>query len=271
MGNAAFTSGSGALQKMADDSKSARNEVRDELFAAFARDRSDLNRNAVAESYFALAEFFAARYRNRGVEPEDLRQVAKMALVRAVDRFDPDLGVQFSTFAGRAIDGELKRHFRDKTWALRVPRSLQERSATVRQGSDELSLRNGRSPTIDELAQHLKLEADEVIEALDVQRSYSATSLDLSVTGEGVVTLGDQMACSAGDTTDTSDTRVVMRRLLSELPARERQILALRFFGDCSQAEIAEQVGVSQMHVSRIIRRTLEQLRVSMGSITQYR
>lgn len=129
-----------------------RDSAREQLFAEYFDTGSDRARAELIESYAPLAEFFAGRYRNRGAESEDLRQVAQLALIKALDRFDPDVGVKFSTFAGRTIDGELKRYFRDKTWTVRVPRALKELSADVRKTADQLALEHGRAATVDEIA-----------------------------------------------------------------------------------------------------------------------
>lgn len=242
-----------------------RDADRDRLFERFSSNRSEANRNTIVESFVPLAEFFAGRYKDRGVESEDLRQVAKMALVKAVDRFDPDVGVQFSTFAGRTIDGELKRYFRDKTWAVRVPRSLQERSIHVRKAADQLALHLGKSPTVDQIAAEAGLEIDEVIEALDVQQSYRSSSIDAaSSTGDESTALSSRLAVD-DDGLHQSETQMAINELLGTLPERQREILELRFFDELSQAEIAERVGVSQMHVSRLIRKSLEELRDQMG------
>lgn len=240
-------------------------EERDRLFVSYVETRSEKVRNELVESYAPLAEFFAKRYRNRGAESDDLRQVAQLALVKAVERFDPEFGVKFSTFAGRTIDGELKRYFRDRTWSVRVPRSLQERSLEVRRTVERLSLDLGRAPTVDQLAEATGLSSDEVLEALDVQSAYTSASLDRP-TGSGDdsdLTLGASLG-STDDAYEATEAAVAVRSLLDTLPDRERRILELRFFGELSQSEIAEQVGISQMHVSRLLRKTLEQLRSTM-------
>lgn len=250
---------------MARDGTAELKAERARLFERFAADRSEANRNALVESYVPLAEFFAKRYRDRGVESEDLRQVAKVALVKAVDRFDPCREVQFSTFAGRTIDGELKRYFRDKTWAVRVPRSLQESSLDVRRASDELSVQLGRPPTVEQLADATGYDVDQVIEALDVQSSYRATSIEGATNDADSpgTALRDRIE-SREDRIEESEQRMTLERLLGTLPDRERRILELRFFDELSQTEIAERVGVSQMHVSRLIRRSLESLRAQL-------
>lgn len=239
----------------------ARASDRDELFAAFAADPSERNRNAIVEAFMPLAEYFAGRYRNRGADSADLRQVAMVALVKAADRFDPAVGVQFSTFAGRTIDGELKRYFRDATWSVRVPRSLQERSLRVRAAVDELALRNGSSPTVDQIAAETGFDTDEVIEALDVQQSYRASSIDGTSHPDGNVRATPRALSTVDSEVERFDDKVAVGELLRALPDREREILELRFAGELTQGEIADRIGVSQMHVSRLIRRSLEQLR----------
>lgn len=251
---------------MAPEGTRDSDSTRERLFARFDADRSEANRNALVESYLPLAEFFAKRYRDRGVESEDLRQVAKLALVKAVDRFDPSRDVQFSTFAGRTIDGEIKRYFRDKTWSVRVPRSLQESSLEVRRVSDALSVELGRPPTISQLAGATGMDTDQVIEALDVQHSYLAASLDRGGSDDDdAPPLASTVAINE-ERIERSEERMVISNLLKTLPEREREILELRFFSELSQAEIADRIGVSQMHVSRLIRRSLEDLRAKMPS-----
>jgi RNA polymerase sigma-B factor len=192
---------------------------------------------------------------------DDLRQVAQLALVKAVDRFDPSFGVQFSTFAGRTIDGELKRHFRDKTWAVRVPRSLQEISLTVRRAADEYATANGRAPNVDELAAATGFDVDQVLEALDAGTAYNAQSLDRPVgNGEDGSSLGASLG-AVDARFERTEVAVAVEALLETLPEREQTILRLRFFEDLSQSEIGDRMGISQMHVSRLLRRSLEQLR----------
>ncbi len=231
------------------------------LFDEFKTTGSTEIRNELVESYLPLAEFFANRYRDRGAEQADLRQVAQLALVKAVDRFDPSVGVQFSTFAGRTMDGELKRYFRDKTWSVRVPRSLQELSLEVRQVVEQLSVETGRPPTVDEIAESAGLDSDQVLEALDVQTAYRATSMDRPAPGsDGDVTLGTNLGTDEPGF-ERTEMAVAVARLMTTVPERERAILEMRFYQDMSQNEIADRLGISQMHVSRLLRRTLEQLR----------
>ncbi len=238
-----------------------RPEGREELFLRYAENPTEAIRNELVESFIPLAEFFAKRYQNRGAEQEDLRQVAKLALVGSVERFDPSVGVKFSTFAGRTIDGELKRYFRDKMWAVRVPRSLKERSIAVRRANDRLAAEFGRPPTIAELSADLDLGDDEVIEALEVQSTaFRADSLERPVGGADSQSLGDLLPSTASGI-ELSEIQMSVRSMLETLPEREQRILIMRFFEERSQQEIAASIGVSQMHVSRLLRKTLEDLR----------
>lgn len=237
---------------------------RERLFAELQATGSQQVRNELVESYAPLAEFFAKRYRDRGVEDADLRQVAQLALVKAVDRFDPSHGVQFSTFAGRTMDGELKRYFRDKTWSVRVPRSLQEIAVEVRRVVEQLSVELGRPPIVDEIVEVSGLSADRVLEALDVQTAYRATSMDRPVSGtDGEVTFGSTLG-TIEEGFERTELSAAVAALMETVPDREREILHMRFFQELSQNEIADQLGISQMHVSRLLRRTLDQLRASI-------
>ncbi|MBT8240644.1 MAG: SigB/SigF/SigG family RNA polymerase sigma factor [Acidimicrobiia bacterium] len=234
---------------------------RDELFERWAAHPTPELRNEIAESFAPLAEFFANRYKNRGAEPEDLRQVAHLALVAAVDRFDPAYGVKFSTFAGRTIDGELKKYFRDKTWAVRVPRGLKEISIEVRNAADRFNADHDRAPKVHELAELTGHSDDVIIEALDVQATaYRAESLNKPAGDGDGLTLGETLESGARGI-EVAEIQLAVRSMLDELPERERTIVLLRFFENKSQQEIADQIGVSQMHVSRLLRTTLQELR----------
>ncbi len=229
-----------------------------ELFREFARTRSRRLRNELVERHMGLAAHVARRFGRRGPSDDDLRQVAFLALVKAVDRFEPDRNVAFSTFAGRTIEGEIKRHFRDHTWTLRVPRSAKEIHLQLRRATDELTQELGRSPRVPELAERLGIEVDEVVEGIAAGSAYATGSLDAPSgnDGEGARQYG-------GEDTGyghVDDIRTV-DELLEKLPPREREIVRLRFYEELSQSEIAERVGISQMHVSRLLRRSFEQMR----------
>ena len=230
----------------------------DALFLEFRRTGSRRIRNELVERHMGLAAHVARRFGRRGPSDDDLRQVAFLALVKAVDRFEPDRHVAFSTFAGRTIEGEIKRHFRDHTWTVRVPRSAKETHLRLRRATDELTQRLGRSPTVPQLAEHLGIGTDEVVEGIAAGSAYSTASLDapLGPEGDGERQLGaeDEAFAHVSDSTLVED-------LLATLPPREQEIVRLRFYEELSQSEIAERVGISQMHVSRLLRRSFEQMR----------
>jgi RNA polymerase sigma-B factor len=218
-------------------------------------------RDALVEQHLPLVEHLARRFRNRGEPYDDLVQVATIGLIKSVDRFDPQRGVEFSTYATPTIVGEIKRHFRDKGWAVRVPRRLQELRLTLTQATSELSQRNGRSPTVAELAAHLKLSEEEVLEGLESANAYSTLSLDASEqSDEDSVAVVDTLGVD-DEALEGVEYRESLKPMLERLPAREQKILLLRFFRGMTQSEIAAEVGISQMHVSRLLARTLAQLR----------
>jgi len=207
-------------------------------------------RDRLVEMHLGLAEYLARRFDRRGEPLDDLVQVASLALIKAIERFDPGRGLEFSTFAVPTIVGELKRHFRDKGWALRVPRRLQELHLRLGSAVSELTHELGRSPSIPELADRLQATTDEVIEAIDAP-----------VAGDDATRTASATIGEADDGIAGIDERSQLTSLLRELPERERTILVLRFYDGLTQSEIAERMGISQMHVSRLLSRTLAQLR----------
>jgi RNA polymerase sigma-B factor len=218
-------------------------------------------RARIIEDLLPLATHLAARFRNRGEPFDDLAQVANLALIKAVDGFDPERGVSFSSYAVPFIAGELKRHFRDKTWHVRVPRRLQELSLQINRATDELTQRLGRSPTVADLAKHLEIGEEETIEALEAAGAYHSLSLDAPAGGEdGASTLVDLIGTEDTDLAEV-DARVALPPLLATLPSREQKILAMRFYGNLTQSQIAAEMGISQMHVSRLITKALASLR----------
>jgi RNA polymerase sigma-B factor len=232
----------------------------DELFRSFAASGDRGVRNQLVERHMGLAVHIARRFSASRGNLEDLRQVALYGLVKAVDRFDPDHGSQFVSFAGTTIEGELKRYFRDRTWVVRVPRSAKELHLTVRRATEELAQRDGASPSVDQLAAHLGIERDDVLRGLAATAAYRMDTLD-SPHDDGGGTDRQQRLASEDGGFVASENRTLVEDLLDRLPARERQIVELRFFDELSQAEIAERVGVSQMHVSRLLRQSFEQMR----------
>ena len=223
-------------------------------------------RDEIVTMHLPLAAFLARRFRDRGESLEDLTQVATIGLIKAVDRFEPARGVEFSTFATPTMVGEIKRHFRDKGWAIRVPRRLQELRIAISRATAELGHSTGRSPTVAELAEHLRVSEEDILEGMESAQAYATLSLDAS-TGDG-----DEEGTSLADTLGEEDpnlgeveTRETLSPLLARLPPRERRIIHMRFYENMTQAQIAERVGVSQMHVSRLLAKSLAQMRTSLA------
>lgn len=213
-----------------------------------------------------LAIHIAKRYNVRAGRDDDIEQVAMLALVKAVDRFDPSRGVPFAAFAGRTIEGEIKRHFRDATWSLKVPRGAKELHLAVRRANSELSAQLGRSPTVDEVASHLEIDRDDVITGLSAGEARRAESIDPAPTDEDRSGADRQWATAStergyGDVENSA----VIEQLIEALPEREREIVRLRFYEEMSQVDIAAAVGISQMHVSRLLRSTFDRLREAYG------
>lgn len=229
-----------------------------EAFAEYRATGDQAARNRLVEGYRGLAVALARRFENRGEPLDDLVQVALIGLLKSVERYDPAHGTAFSTFATPTVLGELKRHFRDKTWAVRVPRGLKDLHVRVAPAVAELHQSLGRSPTIAELSGHLGCAEDDLLEAMEAGAAYRPGSLDAGGPGDDGPSLGERV--SAGDDHQHTDTRVTVRALMAQLPERERQIVYLRYFEDLTQSEIAERIGVSQVHVSRLLRRALERL-----------
>ncbi|GAA2054256.1 RNA polymerase sigma factor SigF [Catenulispora yoronensis] len=221
-------------------------------------------RDELVQMHLPLVEHLARRFRNRGEPLDDLTQVATIGLIKSVDRFDTERGVEFSTYATPTVIGEIKRHFRDKGWAVRVPRRLQELRLSLTSATSELSQRNRRSPTVAELAEYLKISEEEVLEGLESANAYSTLSLDVSEGGdEDSPAVADSLG-SEDEALEGVEYRESLKPLLEQLPPREKKILLLRFFGNMTQSQIAEEIGISQMHVSRLLARTLEQLRAQL-------
>jgi len=225
----------------------------DEAVAEFSQTRDPGLRAAIVERGAWLARRVARRFSETSEPFDDLNQVAMIGLLKAVDRYDPEFGVRFGTFATPTILGELRRHFRDHTWAVHVPRGAKELRIQINSAVDEMTGTLGRSPTVDELAQRLDLRREQVLEGLEASSVYSAVSLD----GLQGVEPSDEHDMRTNDVLD----RQVLARLLGRLPERERNILYLRYFQELSQAQIAERVGTSQVHVGRLITASLNSLR----------
>ncbi|MBC7273943.1 MAG: RNA polymerase sigma factor SigF [Streptomyces sp.] len=217
-------------------------------------------RNQLVRMHLPLVEHLARRFRNRGEPLDDLTQVATIGLIKSVDRFDPERGVEFSTYATPTVVGEIKRHFRDKGWAVRVPRRLQELRLALTTATAELSQLHGRSPTVHELAEKLSISEEEVLEGLESANAYSTLSLDVPDTDDESPAVADTLGAE-DEALEGVEYRESLKPLLEDLPPREKRILLLRFFANMTQSQIAQEVGISQMHVSRLLARTLAQLR----------
>ncbi|MFC8455125.1 SigB/SigF/SigG family RNA polymerase sigma factor [Kitasatospora sp. NPDC057223] len=217
-------------------------------------------RNQLVRMHIPLVEHLARRFRNRGEPLDDLTQVATIGLIKSVDRFDHERGVEFSTYATPTIVGEIKRHFRDKGWAVRVPRRLQELRLSLTTATSELSQRHGRSPTVHELAEHLGISEEDVLEGLESANAYSTLSLDVPDSDDESPAVADTLG-TTDEALEGVEYRESLKPLLAQLPPREQKILVLRFFRNMTQSQIATEVGISQMHVSRLLARTLAQLR----------
>jgi RNA polymerase sigma-B factor len=240
------------------------------LFAELRATGDPAKREALAKLHLPLVEYLARRFKDRGEPLDDLVQVGSVGLLKAIDRFELERGVEFSTYATPTIVGELKRYFRDKGWAVRVPRRLQELSLRMNKLVAQLTQDLGRAPTVPELAKAAEVSEEEVLEALESGQAYSTTSLD-APTGENEDTpmrldrIGEEDIAL-----ENLEYFASLAPLIEQLPERERQILYLRFFKGMTQSKIAEHVGISQMHVSRLLTRILEFLREGMEGEAEY-
>ncbi len=225
-------------------------------------------REELVRLHLPLVDHCARRFMNRGEPLDDLVQVGTIGLIKSVDRFDSDRGVEFSTYATPTILGEIKRYFRDKGWAIRVPRRLQELRMSISSVTGDMSQELGRSPTPREIAEKLGISVEEVMEGLESANAYSTLSLDAGDSSEDGA--GNSMLDTLGvddDGLEHVEIRESIKPLIEQLPPREKRILLLRFFRGMTQSQIAEEIGVSQMHVSRLLNRTLAQLRNSLSEV----
>ena len=217
-------------------------------------------RGQAIEAWLPLARHLAHRYSGRGEPTDDLIQTATVGLIKAVDKFDPDRGVDFAGYAIPTIIGEIKRHFRDRTWSVRVPRRLQELRLAITEANSTLTHTLGRSPTITDIATHLQTTEEDILEGLEGARAYNATSLSTPINADGTTELGDTLGGEDHEY-ELAETRVALAPALATLDEREQKILTLRFYGNLTQSQIADQIGISQMHVSRLLTKALTKLR----------
>jgi RNA polymerase sigma-B factor len=211
-----------------------------ELFRLYKEEGDEDAREQLIVSHLNLVRFLASKFKNRGEALDDLIQVGTIGLIKAIDRFEPERGLEFTTYATPTIMGEIKRHFRDKGWSVRVPRRLQELSAKVNQATDELTKEYQRSPSVQEIADYLQVTVDEVLEAMESSSAYSSVSLE------------------AGSSSDEDSPSII--EIISEFSPREQEVIRMRFVDGLTQVEIAEKLEVSQVQVSRFLRRTLKKM-----------
>ncbi|MBO0708669.1 MAG: SigB/SigF/SigG family RNA polymerase sigma factor [Candidatus Dormibacteraeota bacterium] len=251
----------------------SREELR-ELHRRFRESQDPRERDRIKDelvrAYEGLVYFLARRFQNRGEPLDDIAQVGFLGLIKAIDRFDPDLGNEFTTFATPTIAGEIKRYFRDKGWSIRFPRRLQELHQQVVRSNEELKNQLGRQPTVQELADRLGVETNDVLESMEFGAVHTPLSIDATVDrNEGE---GRQLAETVGgsdENLDRVEMRDVLKRAMAHLSEREQKILAMRFIDEMSQAEVAKRLGISQMHVSRLQRAATDQLREQMAKEAQ--
>ena len=238
--------------------------LRGDAFSAIERRRLARRRAEMVAEYMPLARSLARRYERSSEPLDDLVQVASLGLVKAVDRFDPERGVAFASFAVPTILGELRRYFRDCCWDVHVPRGTQENVLAIEAAQRRLTLTRSRGPSVNELAEYLELDPERVLDALQAAHAYGTLSLDAprtSVAGDDAGTYAETLG-DIDERYELVDGAATIASALTHIPERERVALALRFGEDLTQSEIAERVGVSQMHVSRLLRRAIEQLRI---------
>ncbi len=233
-----------------------------EMWRRLAAFRDQKARTELIELYMPLARRMASRYAGVSEPYDDLLQVASLGLLNAVDRFDPTRGTPFAGFAKPTIHGELKRYFRDKVWAVRVPRSIHDRMAEIEKATEKLTLQSGRSPSVEQLAERLGIEPSEVLEVLEAKHDRRPLSLDAPpIGGDPEDASGAEWIGRPDGNYDLIDDRLALESALPSLDEREREVLKLRFADELPQTEIARRIGCSQMHISRLLRRALDKLR----------
>ena len=232
-----------------------------ELFRLYKEKGDEAARDQLIVSHLNLVRFLASKFKNRGEPLDDLIQVGTIGLIKAIDRFDPERGLEFTTYATPTIMGELKRHFRDKGWSVRVPRRLQELSAKVNQVTDELTVELQRSPSVDEIAAKIGVGAEEILEAMESSGAYTSVSLEAggSSDDDEALALIDRFGTEDEDLA-ASDDRMIIDEAIKDFSPREQEIIRMRFIDGLTQVEIAKKLGVSQVQVSRLLRRTLRKI-----------
>jgi RNA polymerase sigma-B factor len=246
--------------------KGARDAATPELFAEYQRTRDPRVRDRLILAHMNLVRYLARKFANRGEPLEDLIQVGMIGLINAIDRFDPDRGIRFATYATPTIVGEIRRYFRDRGWAVKVPRRLQELNLAANKAVDDLTQRLDRAPTVPELAEELSISEAEALEAMELGELYELPSLDSEMGGESDEVRG-KLADYVGhvdEEIERFERRARLTQALRSLTPRERKIIELRFFDNLSQTQVAKQLDISQMHVSRLQQRALAKLRTAV-------
>ena len=231
-----------------------------ELFRLYKQEGDESARDELIMSHLNLVRFLASKFKNRGEPLDDLVQVGTIGLIKAIDRFDPERGLEFTTYATPTILGEIKRHFRDKGWSIRVPRRLQELSAKVNQATDDLTKELQRSPSTEEVAAKLGVSVDEVLEAMESSGAYSSVPLEAGSSDEEDAPAIIDHYASVDENLAASDDRMVIEDTIRDFSPREREVIRMRFVEGLTQVEIAKRLGVSQVQVSRLLRRTLKKV-----------
>ena len=231
-----------------------------ELFALYKEQGDEDARNELVMSHLNLVRFLASKFKNRGEPLDDLVQVGTIGLIKAIDRFDPERGLEFTTYATPTILGEIKRHFRDKGWSVRVPRRLQELSSKVNQATDELTKELQRTPSTEEVASKLGVTVEEVLEAMESSSAYSSVPLEAGGSDDDDAPAVIDHYASVDQDLAASDDRMVIEDTIKEFSPREQEVIRMRFNDNLTQVEIAKRLGVSQVQVSRLLRRTLKKL-----------
>ncbi len=240
-----------------------------ELFRRYHEKHDEQAREQLIMNHLNLVRYLASKFKNRGEPMDDLIQVGTIGLIKAIDRFDPSRGLEFTTYATPTIMGEIKRHFRDKGWSVRVPRRLQELSSKVSQVNDELTRELQRSPTVAEIAERAQTTVDDVLEAMESSSAYSSVPLEGGGNGdEDSTSVIDRFASEDTDLS-SSDDRMVLESAIQDFSDREKDIIRMRFEEGLTQVEIADRLGVSQVQVSRLLRRTLSRIhdRIVPGNV----
>ncbi len=242
-----------------------------ERYASLPADHPDREklRDELVRGFLPVAQHIARRFSNRGEPLDDLVQVATLGLIKAIDRYSPERGSDFFSFAVPTISGEVRRHFRDLGWSMRVPRRLKDLHVSINGAVSELSQSLGRAPKPTEIADRLGVPVADVLEGLEASEAYRSSSLDEMLSSEqGSATVGELVGAADAEL-DRVDFRQALRPVLAELAERERTIVLLRFFGNMTQTQIADRVGISQMHVSRLLAQTLDRLRTRLDPETR--